>query len=75
MGIVIVVHQIYRLLVEMRVVGVMVMMVMVMMGMYDHYHLRLCRKRHCETEDENQSKQDLFHTSVWRPSSRDTELL
>jgi hypothetical protein len=40
---------------------VMVMMMVVMMGMHDHHNLRLGRKRGSDTEDENQSKQDLLH--------------
>jgi hypothetical protein len=38
----------------------MVMMVVVMM-VYYHYHLRLRRIGYCETEDEGQSEQKLFH--------------
>jgi hypothetical protein len=38
--------------------------VMVVMVMYHHDHLRLRRIRHCEAEDENQSKQKLFHTLI-----------
>lgn len=43
--------------------GVM-MMVVVMAGVYDHHNLRLRRIGNREAEDEDQSKQNLFHGSV-----------
>lgn len=39
-----------------------VMMMVVVMGVQYHDHLRLRRKRGSNTEGENQSKQNLFHT-------------
>jgi len=49
-----------RLLVEIEMV---MMMVVVMMVNYHHY-LRLRRIRYCEAEDEDCSKQKLFHSSL-----------
>jgi hypothetical protein len=40
---------------------VVVMMMMVMV-VYYHHNLRLRRVRHCEAEDEDQSKQGFLHT-------------
>jgi hypothetical protein len=45
---------------------VMVMMMMVVVGMNHNHYLRLRRIRCCEAEDENQSEQNLFHTSSIR---------
>ena len=50
-------------------------MMVVVMGMYNHHNLRLRRKWQCETEEESESEQYLFHASVWRASGRNTELL
>jgi hypothetical protein len=51
-----------RLLVEAELE--VMMMVVVMAVMYNHHDLRLRRIRCREAEDENQSKQNLFHGSV-----------
>ncbi len=40
------------------------MMMVVMAVVHDHHDLRLRRVRYREAEDENQSKQNLFHGSV-----------
>jgi hypothetical protein len=40
-----------------------VMVMVVVMGVHYHDYLRLRRKRGSDTEGENQSKQNLFHTS------------
>lgn len=50
-----------RLLVKAELV---VMMMVVMAVVHDHHDLRLRRVRYREAEDENQSKQNLFHGSV-----------
>jgi hypothetical protein len=50
------------------VVNDLVMVVTVMvMAVNDYHNLRLRRIRYREAEDENQSEQNLFHTSVSRP--------
>lgn len=36
-------------------------MMVVMTVVYDHDHLRLCRIRYCETEEEHESEQNSFH--------------
>jgi hypothetical protein len=51
----------------------MVMMV-VMMVVYDHHNLRLRRIGHCEAEEENRAKQNLFHSLVSRAANQITEL-
>ena len=61
-----------RLLVGLEI-GVVMMVVMAVV--YYHHNLRLRRIGNCETEDEHESEQNLFHNSVSRPSNRNTELL
>ncbi len=52
------------------------MVVMVMVAwMHHHDNLRLRRIGYRETEDEHESKQNLFHGSVCRPANENTELL
>jgi len=53
----------------------MVMVVVMMVGVHYNYNLRLCRKRCCETEDENQPKEKPFHSSWWRFGPFPSELL
>jgi hypothetical protein len=36
-------------------------MMVVVMAVYYHHHLRPCRIRECEAEDEEHSKQIFFH--------------
>jgi hypothetical protein len=55
-------------------VWVVVMAVMVM-AVYNHHNLRLRRVWHCEAEDESESEQNPFHSSVSRVASFLTELL
>ncbi len=52
-----------------------VMMMTVMAVVYDHHNLRLRRIGNCETEDEHESEQNLFHGSVCRRANLNTELL
>lgn len=54
-----------RLLVG-NIVVVMVMIVVAVVGMHNYHDLRLRRVRNREAEYENQSEQNLFHTSVFR---------
>jgi hypothetical protein len=68
-----IVDRLYDLLVELE--AVVVVMVVMMMAVYDHHDLRLRRIRHCEAEDKNDSKQNLFHDSVWRAALQFAELL
>jgi hypothetical protein len=53
----------------------MVMMMTVMAVVYYHDHLRLCRIGYCETEDEHESEQNSFHSTVCRFANPFTELL
>jgi hypothetical protein len=39
----------------------MVMTMVAAMAVYDHHNLRLRRIRNCETEDEHEAEQNLFH--------------
>ncbi len=55
-------------------VAVVVMTVMVM-AVYNDHHLRLRRVGHCEAEDQGESEQDSFHSSVSGEASLFTELL
>jgi hypothetical protein len=61
-----------QLLVEVHV-GVVVTMMVAMVN-YDH-HLRLRRIRYCETEEEHEAEQSLFHDSVWHSAFEESELL
>lgn len=64
----------HRLPVGSIVVAVVVMTVMVM-AVYNDHHLRLRRVGHCEAEDQGESEQDSFHSSVSGEASLFTELL
>jgi hypothetical protein len=46
------------------VVVVVVVTTVMVMAVYNHHDLRLRSVRHCEAEDESESKQNLFHTSA-----------
>jgi len=50
-----------ELLILLLVEAIVVVMMMMMTVMDNHHHLRLRRIRHCEAEDQSQSKQNLFH--------------
>jgi hypothetical protein len=50
-------------------------MMMVMAVVYDHHNLRLRRIGNCETEDEHESEQNLFHGLVCRWANLNTELI
>jgi hypothetical protein len=47
-------------LVQAEIFPVMIVTVMTAM-VYDHHNLRLRRIRYCETEDEHEAEQNLFH--------------
>jgi hypothetical protein len=48
------------------VMAPMMVMVVMMVRMHHNYHLSRRRIRHCQTEKEGESKQILFHASLWR---------
>lgn len=53
--------------------AVVVMMMMVMAVNYNH-NLRLRYIRHCDAENDSQSKQDCFHSLLWRTVGQFVEL-
>lgn len=57
-----------------EIVVAVMMMVVVVMAVNYYNHLRLRRIRKCEAEDENHSKQILFHDLSWLTRWRITEL-
>ena len=54
---------------------VVVMMAVMVVAVYNHHNLRLRRIGHCEAEDESESEQNPYHSSVSRVTSQCTELL